>query len=99
MSLEPLKKFLSILFLVGLFSYFLYHIIQGERGILAWDRLSGLLEKTEKELRFLEKERDTLERHVTLLGDPLDLDLLDSQVRSFLDYSHPREKILINSNP
>ncbi len=67
--------------------------------MLAWDRLSDLLEKSEKELKLLEKERDTLERYVTLLGDPLDLDLLDSQVRSFLDYSDPREKILIDSNP
>lgn len=94
MRLQPLKKYVLCFALGCIFSYVTYHMIEGERGLRAWGRLSQQLEENKIQLATLEEQRSQLEKNISLLGNEVDPDLLDQQVRQFLDYSHPRETII-----
>jgi cell division protein FtsB len=79
-----------------LMGYFGYHLVQGERGLLAWFRLSDALREAEADGRVVRQERDGLERRVALLRpDSLDRDLLDERARATLNVALPNEIILL----
>lgn len=81
---------------VTLIGYFVYHSIQGNRGILAWVRLNEQLHKKEDVLKGLEQERQLLETKIRCLRpESLDRDLLELQVRSQLGYTHPDEIVVL----
>ncbi|AIL65160.1 Septum formation initiator [Rickettsiales bacterium Ac37b] len=80
-------------------SYFIYHAINGERGILAFIRLTHLTNKTNIELENVRAERIVLEHKVNLMrSESLDLDLLDEQARKILGYSDANEIVYIKPN-
>lgn len=77
-------------------SYFSYHTIQGERGILAWLQLTNQLEQAKETLHTLEFERNTLASRVRLLHpDHLDLDMLDEQARRLLNVGREDEILFL----
>ena len=85
--------FLPLLFVVIL-SYFSYHAISGERGLLALIQLSQKIEEARSQLDIIHAERLKFERNVRLMrDDSLDLDLLDEQARRLLGYAGKDEKI------
>ena len=93
-AMSFLRKYFVLLTLCGVTAYFCYHLLHGKRGLLSWNRLSQEFIRSQKELRTLEKEQKVLEHKINLLDTQLDMDLLDEQVRRFLDYAHPKETVI-----
>jgi len=75
--------------------YFGYHTVQGDRGIIAFLRLSANLERTELALRESGEARQVLARRVGLLRpENLDRDMLDEQARQILGLAHPDDIVI-----
>jgi cell division protein FtsB len=90
------QKAIGPFFVLSIMGYFIYHSIQGERGILAWIQLKDHLLKTESELKDVMTERLHLEEKVQdLRPESLNRDLLDQQVRLQLGYTRPDEIIIL----
>ncbi len=80
---------------VCLLVYFVYHIIQGDRGILAWRRLQTQIEVAESKLNTVKAEQESLERNVRLMRpDSLDSDMLEEQAKEKLNFVHKDEVII-----
>ena len=78
--------------LACLAAYFLYHAVQGDRGILAMVRLERDLADSRALENKLAGDRAHLERQVGLLRpDNLDPDLLEERARVLLNYGHEEE--------
>jgi cell division protein FtsB len=76
--------------------YFIYHSIQGDRGILAWLRLQDRLSTHQQQLTEVTKTRKALEAKISCLRpESLDRDLLDQRVRLQLGYTHPDEIVIL----
>lgn len=90
--LGPLLAFLCI-------TYFMYHSIQGERGIRSMFHLKQRLEVAKSELNALTGQKESLERRVHLLRpDSLDLDLLEERARAVLNFAR-RDEVIIYEEP
>lgn len=85
---------------IALMGYFIYHAIQGDRGIFAWLQLTQQLDVAKTELADLKTARQQLEERVNgLRPESINRDLLEQQVRQFLGYSHPDEMVVILDEP
>lgn len=81
---------------VAVLSYFVYHIVHGERGLYALLRMEGEVKASEMQLSRLQKERAELEHRTDLMRpESLDPDLLDEKARELLDYSKPNEVVVL----
>jgi len=79
--------------------YFVYHSIEGDRGLLAYVRLTERLRDAKAQLEEVQAERQAIDRRVSLLRtDNLDPDMLDERARAILNYSRPDE-IVIRDTP
>lgn len=77
-------------------AYFLYHSVEGDRGIVAWQQLQGQIKMARDSLNALSAERAALERRVSLLrADHLDPDLLEERARLVLNYLHSSEVVVL----
>jgi cell division protein FtsB len=82
--------------LACLATYFGYHAVQGERGVLAWQRLERELTEARALDDRLAAEQDRLRRNVRLLRPGnLDPDLLEEQVRLLLNYGRPDDYVVL----
>lgn len=85
--------------------YFIYHAVQGDRGILAWLRVNQQLEEAQQDLVATTAQREGLEQRVALLSNSsLDLDMLEERARVMLNFSHPDDVVVFlpgatNANP
>jgi len=80
---------------VCLLVYFVYHLIQGDRGVLAWRRLQHQIALSEARLAHIKHEQDSLERNVRLMRpDSLDADMLEEQAKEKLNFVHKDEIII-----
>ncbi len=78
-----------------LVGYFLYHAVQGDRGVNAWLDLKAELAKAVEMRDELAARREALEKRVALLKpDHLDPDLLEERARVLLNYGHEDDYIL-----
>jgi cell division protein FtsB len=78
------------------FGYFVYHAIQGDRGIMAWLQVSQQLAESRATLATLAVEREEVQRRVTLLSpSSLDPDLLDERARIMLNVAEPDDRLVI----
>ncbi len=69
--------------------YFVYHTIQGDRGLRAYVNLDREVDEAASTLAVLNTERKELERRVRLLRpDSLDRDLLEERARTILNAAH-----------
>lgn len=95
---RSISQFLASFLSFGLFLYFAYHLMHGDRGYFAW---RGLQEKlADGQVRYEQKivERIALENRVKRLRpDSLDPDLLDERARVVLGFVRPEEKVIISS--
>lgn len=92
LSQRAVAPFLAL----AIIGYFIYHSIQGDRGILAWVQLQERLAKALYQLNTTIKERTALEEMVQdLRPDRINRDLLDQQVRLQLGYAHPDEVVIL----
>jgi cell division protein FtsB len=75
--------------------YFVYHGVQGDRGIIAWLVLNQQIRDANAAQDELAAERATLERRVMLLRpDSLDPDLLEERARVMLNLAHADELVI-----
>lgn len=76
--------------------YFIYHTIQGERGLFAMLRIQNEVRMADTTLVDLQEERKELAHRTTLLrSDSMDPDLLEEKSRELLNYSKPNEIIIL----
>ena len=77
-------------------AYFLYHAVQGDRGIIAWVVLNQQISDAEAMLAAVSAERAALERRVELLRpESLDPDLLEERARIVLNFARPDELVIL----
>ncbi|WP_010298684.1 FtsB family cell division protein [Candidatus Odyssella thessalonicensis] len=80
---------------VSLLLYFVYHLIQGERGLLAWGHLKQQIVVAEQKLNVVKVEQHALEQRVHLLRpDSLDTDMLEEQAKEKLNFAYKDEIII-----
>jgi len=85
---------------LALVGYFGYHLVEGDRGFLAWKLLTAQLRVETARLEALRAEREALARRDDdLKPDHLDPDLLDERVRSTLDFAAPNEVVIMQPPP
>ncbi len=76
--------------------YFAYHLVEGDRGLRAWFRVTQDLRVAKGNLAAAQAERATLERSVAnMRPDHVDPDLLEEQVRRTLDLAAPNEFVVM----
>ncbi len=92
-------------FLVGpllgaaLTSYFVYHTIEGDRGLRAWRDITEQMRTANDQLATVEAEHDALTHKVWGLNpNHVDPDLLDQQIRATLDLVAPNEIVVMPPN-
>lgn len=74
--------------------YFAYHLVSGNKGLLAMMQLSSKLEEAHLRLDDVKMDRLKMEHKVKMLSpESLDLDLLDEQARRNLGHAKPNEII------
>lgn len=80
----------------ALVTYFAYHAVQGDRGLLAWWQLRQQMAAVEVDLASIEIERGHLEHKISLMRpESIDLDMLDEQTRGVLAFARPGEFVVI----
>jgi cell division protein FtsB len=89
-----LRNFAAISFFVVMIFYLTFHAINGDRGIIAFLKLSQTAVKLQNELDIARAERLHLEHRVNLMrSDSLDIDLLEEQVRKILGVAGGNEAV------
>lgn len=75
--------------------YFAYHLVHGERGLMAWVQVRHGIEASRVVLAEVKAERAVLEHRVHLLrSGSLDPDLLDERARRVLNLGRADETII-----
>ena len=76
--------------------YLSFHMIQGERGLIAFIQIHGEVLAANKTQQTLTSKKNRLQNQVTLLSTKsLDIDMLEERVRIMLGYSRPNETIIL----
>ena len=81
---------------ISLVIYFAYHLVQGERGLLAWMRLSQEIHQGRVTLAAIRAEEAPKARRVAEFRDRLDRDLLDERARATLNLGGADEVVIFN---
>ena len=85
---------------IALTGYFVYHLIEGHHGMLAWVRLSQEIREETAKLKEVRTQRAALDLKVAdLRPEHVDPDLLDEQVRSTLNVVAPGEIVIMQNAP
>ena len=80
---------------VCLIVYFLYHAVQGDRGLIAFWQLSKQVTQAETTYSMLNQKRAELQNRVTLLNPySLNSDMIDERARFMLGYTKPDEVVI-----
>lgn len=78
-----------------LFAYFMFHAIQGDRGLFAWVQMKQQIGYASADFERSETERLIWERRIALLRDEqLDRDMLDERVRAVTGLGYPNEIVI-----
>ena len=76
--------------------YISFHMLQGERGLIAFWQINSEVSAAKAIQGSLLKEKSILQNRVKLLSQKsLDPDMLEERVRIMLGYSKPNETIII----
>jgi cell division protein FtsB len=85
---------------MALTGYFAYHLVEGDRGLLAWLRLTRELREANANLEAARVARQALDHKVAnLRPDHVDPDLLDERVRATLNLVGPSEIVIMKPAP
>jgi cell division protein FtsB len=80
--------------------YFVYHAVQGDRGIIAWMQINQQIKAADAELAQTEAARAAMEQRVALLSNSsLDLDMLEERSRIMLNFAHPDDLVIFLNKP
>lgn len=91
----------AVIVLVGIcvIGYFVYHVIHGDRGLVAWRVLDQDVAEARSDLATVRDERIALERRVRLLRiESLDLDMVDEWARRILNYGDSDEFVIFTKD-
>lgn len=89
------RQILVPLMFATVFGYFGYHIVNGERGLLAMVQLQREVQIADQNFTEAETTRKIWERRVSALrNQSLDPDMLDERARALLNYSR-RDDIIV----
>jgi len=92
--LRPRQILVPIIFAM-MFGYFGYHLVNGDRGLLAMAHLQREVLIADQNLTEAETTRKIWERRVAALrNQSLDPDMLDERARVLLNFSH-KEDIIV----
>ena len=81
---------------MALTGYFAYNLVEGDRGFIAWTRLSQEIRAENDRLDALRAERAALKLKVSVLSPGhIDPDLLDERVRATLNLVAPNELVIM----
>jgi|SRR5690625_571637 len=76
-------------------AYFAFHAVQGERGLMAYKRLSEELQETQTLAQQVATERARWEHQVALLRpEGIDPDMLEERARVLLNYLRDDEIVI-----
>jgi cell division protein FtsB len=85
---------------IALTGYFVYHLIEGDHGLLAWVRLTREIREENAKLEEVRAHRAALDLKVSnLKPEHIDPDLLDEQVRATLNLVAPNEIVIMQNAP
>jgi cell division protein FtsB len=80
---------------ISLVVYFSYHLVEGDRGLLAWRQVGEKVRVAQAELAASDAQRTALDRRVNLLrAGHLDPDMLDERARATLNLVAPDERVI-----
>ncbi|HVO04807.1 MAG TPA: septum formation initiator family protein [Candidatus Cybelea sp.] len=80
--------------------YFVYHAVQGDRGIIAWMRVNQQIRIAQAELDKSDADKAAMEQRVALLSNTsLDLDMLEERAKVMLNYTHPDDLVIFLNKP
>lgn len=95
LAVKGFRSLLVPLILLSVLVYFIYHLIQGERGLLSWHRLNKRVDDLQREVSVLQSQKQTLERRVFLLSpSSLCPDMLEERVRAVLNFVRKDEIVI-----
>ena len=81
---------------IALTGYFVYHLVEGDHGLLAWIRLTREIREENARLEEVRAQRAALDLKVSnLKPEHIDPDLLDEQVRGTLNLVAPSEIVIM----
>jgi cell division protein FtsB len=81
---------------IALTGYFVYHLVEGDHGLLAWVRLTREIREENAKLEEVRAQRAALDLKVSnLRPEHIDPDLLDEQVRATLNLVAPNEIVIM----
>jgi cell division protein FtsB len=82
---------------LALTGYFAYNLVEGNRGLRAWTRITQELHQADGDLAAVSARRAALQHRVAhMQPDHVDPDLLDTQVRKTLDLAAPNEIVIMH---
>ncbi len=88
------RRLKSTVVVALLFFYFAFHLVTGERGLLAYVRLKSEMDTKSAQYELIKKQKLDLATRVGGMRDnSLDLDLLEETARRDLGYSKKDEVI------
>ena len=97
---KQLKSIVGPVIGVSLSLYFGYHLVEGERGLNAWIRLTDQLRAAKADAEQIHAEKLAQDQRVSLLRpEHLDPDMLDEQARAALNLVGPGEIVILNGEP
>jgi len=83
---------------MALTGYFAYHLVEGDRGLVAWVQLTEQIHAENANLEALKAERAAFDLKVAnLRPDHIDPDLLDERVRNTLNLVAPDEIVIMQA--
>ncbi len=92
-----LSKLSKALVLVAAIFYFSYHMISGEKGVLAMMQLQQRVNTAHIDLNNVEMEKIKMRNRVkSMYSNSLDKDLVDEQARRLLGYAGKDEIVLLD---
>ena len=76
--------------------YFAYHVVHGDRGLIAWWNIKQRVEAAKSVLAQTRAERETLEHRVHLMNPgSLDPDMLEERARLMLNYGYSNDIVIL----
>lgn len=93
--MRSVKRLIPSVFFAAFITYFGYHALNGEQGVLNWIVVKNQINEVEVELAEARSEREDLEvRAARLRSDSLDLDYVEERATALLNIAHPRDFIV-----
>jgi cell division protein FtsB len=90
------KKIVVQYILIGVLLYFIFHLIYGNRGVLAYFNMQTKISSVTQELEDVRTERIEVEKKVNALkSESLDRDALDEEARRSLGLADRKEKVFV----